>query len=247
MSAYNRFPLSGSNVVGMQAAMESPALSHEEAQELFSRYQDGDEEALRTLVVGNLRLAGYMAALFLRAGERVGVPREDLFSKAYTIMLERAPHFDPDRGLAFGTWMALQLRLRIHNFLRRGPKKEAERRVSARAAASEMGCSSTGNRRWVSSLHPSMHPEAGPDGFGCFPAPDELPDDLQAEARADLERLLEHAEPLLTAEQSAMLRERAKGTTWDDVAEQYGWSRREVQRRVGKAMEILEDVCRSAH
>ncbi len=84
--------------------------------------QGGDEAARNQLVEAHLPICNRMAAVWLQHAKRGGlnsVRREDLFSDAYTYLLEHIINrFDPSRGVPFLSWVNVSLAARLSDSLR---------------------------------------------------------------------------------------------------------------------------------
>jgi len=88
---------------------EHPLLSPEEEKELARRAKEGDKEALKKLVEGNLRFVVNVAKNFMGWG----VPLTDLIAAGNLGLLEAAKRFDPDRDVKFISYAVWWIRQAI--------------------------------------------------------------------------------------------------------------------------------------
>ena len=79
-----------------------PTLTREEESELARRTQQGDPEALRKLVEGNLRFVVYMAAKYSNAR----IPLLDLINEGNIGLIKAAENFNPNKGMKFVNYAA---------------------------------------------------------------------------------------------------------------------------------------------
>lgn len=79
-----------------------PLLSHEEEIELARRAREGDEEARKRLILGNLKLVITIARNYIT----YGVPFLDLIEEGNLGLIKAVSRFDPDRGFKFSTYAA---------------------------------------------------------------------------------------------------------------------------------------------
>lgn len=81
-------------------------LSRKDEAELGRRIQQGDDEALETLVRSNLRFVVLMARRFAHQG----VPLADLVQEGNVALMEAGRRFDPERGTKFITYAVWWIR-----------------------------------------------------------------------------------------------------------------------------------------
>ncbi|NPA16553.1 sigma-70 family RNA polymerase sigma factor [Persephonella sp.] len=93
----------------IQKMAEHPLLSPEEEKELARRAKEGDKEALKKLVEGNLRFVVNVAKNFMGWG----VPLTDLIAAGNLGLLEAAKRFDPDRDVKFISYAVWWIRQAI--------------------------------------------------------------------------------------------------------------------------------------
>lgn len=86
-----------------------PQLTPVEERELAERARDGDQEALRRLVVSNLRFVIAMAKKYARSG----YPLHELINEGNMGLIEAASRFDPVRGVRFVTYAGWWVRQAI--------------------------------------------------------------------------------------------------------------------------------------
>ena len=79
-----------------------PSLTREEESELARRTQQGDPEALRKLVEGNLRFVVYMAAKYSNAR----IPLLDLINEGNIGLIKAAENSNPNKGMKFVNYAA---------------------------------------------------------------------------------------------------------------------------------------------
>ena len=79
-----------------------PTLTREEESQLARRTQQGDPEALRKLVEGNLRFVVYMAAKYSNAR----IPLLDLINEGNIGLMKAAENFNPNKGVKFVNYAA---------------------------------------------------------------------------------------------------------------------------------------------
>jgi RNA polymerase primary sigma factor len=98
----------------LRALAKIPRLTPEEERELAHRLKrDGDEEALRRLVEGNLRFVVSYAKRY----RGLGVPFLDLIHEGNLGVIEAARRFDPDRNVKFITYAVWWIRQAITHAL----------------------------------------------------------------------------------------------------------------------------------
>ncbi len=93
----------------IQKMAEHPLLSPEEEKELARRAKEGDKEALKKLVEGNLRFVVNVAKNFMGWG----VPLTDLIAAGNLGLLEAAKRFDPERDVKFISYAVWWIRQAI--------------------------------------------------------------------------------------------------------------------------------------
>jgi RNA polymerase primary sigma factor len=81
----------------IQEIAKLPRLNPDEEKELGRRVQNGDEEALRRLVEGNLRFV----VSYVKRYRRMGVSYLDLIHEGNLGLMEAARRFDPERNVKF--------------------------------------------------------------------------------------------------------------------------------------------------
>jgi len=86
-----------------------PQLTPTEEHELAEHARDGDQEALRRLVVSNLRFVISMAKKYARSG----YPLHELINEGNMGLIEAASRFDPERGVRFVTYAGWWVRQAI--------------------------------------------------------------------------------------------------------------------------------------
>jgi RNA polymerase primary sigma factor len=98
----------------LRAISKLPRLTVEEERELGRRIQrDGDEDALRRLVEGNLRFVVSYAKRY----RGIGVPFLDLIHEGNLGLMEAARRFDPNRNVKFITYAVWWIRQAITHAL----------------------------------------------------------------------------------------------------------------------------------
>jgi RNA polymerase primary sigma factor len=98
----------------LRAIAKIPRLTADEERELAVRIKrDGDEEALRRLVEGNLRFVVSYAKRY----RGLGVPFLDLIHEGNLGLIEAARRFDPDRNVKFITYAVWWIRQAITHAL----------------------------------------------------------------------------------------------------------------------------------
>jgi RNA polymerase primary sigma factor len=90
-----------------------PRLTAEEEQDLGRRIREGDQDAVRRLVEGNLRFVVSYAKRF----RGIGVPFLDLIHEGNLGLMEAARRFDPDRNVKFITYAVWWVRQAITHAL----------------------------------------------------------------------------------------------------------------------------------
>ena len=86
-----------------------PQLTPAEEQELAQHAKGGDQEALRRLVVSNLRFVVALAKKYARSG----YPLHELINEGNMGLIEAASRFDPARGVRFVTYAGWWVRQAI--------------------------------------------------------------------------------------------------------------------------------------
>jgi RNA polymerase primary sigma factor len=105
---------SGTLQAYLRAIARLPRLTAEEEIQLARRIQEnGDEDALRRLVEGNLRFVVSYAKRY----RGLGVPFLDLIHEGNLGLIEAARRFDPDRGVKFITYAVWWVRQAITHAL----------------------------------------------------------------------------------------------------------------------------------
>jgi len=93
----------------MQQMGKHPMLSPEEEKDLAIRAKQGDKEALKKLVEGNLRFVVSIAKNFMGWG----VPLTDLIAAGNLGLIEAAKRFDPDKNVKFISYAVWWIRQAI--------------------------------------------------------------------------------------------------------------------------------------
>jgi len=93
----------------MQQMGKHPMLSPEEEKELAIRAKQGDKQALKKLVEGNLRFVVSIAKNFMGWG----VPLTDLIAAGNLGLIEAAKRFDPDKNVKFISYAVWWIRQAI--------------------------------------------------------------------------------------------------------------------------------------
>lgn len=93
----------------IQQMAKHPMLSPEEERELAIRAKNGDKDALKKLVEGNLRFVIAVAKNFMGWG----VPLTDLIAAGNLGLLEAAKRFDPDKDVKFISYAVWWIRQAI--------------------------------------------------------------------------------------------------------------------------------------
>jgi RNA polymerase primary sigma factor len=86
-----------------------PQLAPVEERELAERAKQGDQDALRRLVVSNLRFVVALAKKYARSG----YPLHELINEGNMGLIEAASRFDPERGVRFVTYAGWWVRQAI--------------------------------------------------------------------------------------------------------------------------------------
>lgn len=97
----------------LRALAKLPRLTADEERELGRRIREGDAEAVRRLVEGNLRFVVSYAKRF----RGLGVPFLDLIHEGNLGLMEAARRFDPDRNVRFITYAVWWVRQAIMHAL----------------------------------------------------------------------------------------------------------------------------------
>jgi RNA polymerase primary sigma factor len=93
----------------LRAIARIPRLTPEEERELGALIRHGDQDALRTLVEGNLRFV----VSYVKRYRGLGVPFLDLIHEGNLGLMEAARRFDPDRNVKFITYAVWWIRQAI--------------------------------------------------------------------------------------------------------------------------------------
>ncbi len=91
-----------------------PVLSEQEKQELFGRIQQGDMEARREFIYGNLRLVLSILQRFHNRGESA----DDLFQIGCIGLIKALDNFDPSHQVKFSTYAVPMIIGEIRRYLR---------------------------------------------------------------------------------------------------------------------------------
>ncbi len=86
-----------------------PLLTREEEIELAKRAREGDEEARKKLILGNLKLVITIARSYIT----YGVPFLDLIEEGNLGLIKAVDRFNPDKGFRFSTYAAWWIRQSI--------------------------------------------------------------------------------------------------------------------------------------
>ena len=97
----------------LHAIAKLPRLSAEEEHDLGRRIQQGDQDALRRLVEGNLRFV----VSYVKRYRGLGVPFLDLIHEGNLGLMEAARRFDPDRNVKFITYAVWWVRQAVTHAL----------------------------------------------------------------------------------------------------------------------------------
>ncbi len=97
----------------LRAIARLPRLTPDDERELGRRIQQGDQDALRRLVEGNLRFVVSYAKRY----RGLGVPFLDLIHEGNLGLMEAARRFDPDRNVKFITYAVWWIRQAIMHAL----------------------------------------------------------------------------------------------------------------------------------
>jgi RNA polymerase primary sigma factor len=97
----------------LRSIAKLPRLTAEDERRLGRRIREGDEEALRRLVEGNLRFVVSYAKRY----RHLGVPFLDLIHEGNLGLMEAARRFDPDRNVKFITYAVWWVRQAITHAL----------------------------------------------------------------------------------------------------------------------------------
>lgn len=90
----NKVEISGVNTAKL------PVLTAEEKDELFNKIKNGDEEARKTFINGNLRLVLSVIQRFRGRGESA----DDLFQVGCVGLIKAIDNFDITQGVQFSTY-----------------------------------------------------------------------------------------------------------------------------------------------
>ena len=91
-----------------------PVLSNDEKEVLFSRIQQGDQEARELYIKGNLRLVLSVIKRFSNSNENV----DDLFQIGCIGLIKSIDNFNPDIGVKFSTYAVPMIIGEIRRYLR---------------------------------------------------------------------------------------------------------------------------------
>ncbi len=105
---YNKVEICGVNTSGL------PVLSEEEKKVLFKKILDGDEEALKEYVYGNLRLVLSVIQRFSNRGEHM----DDLFQVGCIGLIKAVKNFDINQNVKFSTYAVPMIIGEIRRHLR---------------------------------------------------------------------------------------------------------------------------------
>jgi RNA polymerase sporulation-specific sigma factor len=100
-------------ICGVNTA-ELPVLENEEMRELFLRAREGDEEARRQLIQGNLRLVLSIVQRFTNRGESL----DDLFQVGCIGLIKAIDNFDLAQNVRFSTYAVPMIVGEIRRYLR---------------------------------------------------------------------------------------------------------------------------------
>ncbi len=100
---------SGALQAYLRAIARIPRLTADEERELGALIRRGDQDALRTLVEGNLRFV----VSYVKRYRGLGVPFLDLIHEGNLGLMEAARRFDPDRNVKFITYAVWWIRQAI--------------------------------------------------------------------------------------------------------------------------------------
>lgn len=99
----------------VQAAMKAPMLERDNELTLAKRWQQGDENALHTLIESYTRLVVAMAVKF----RHYGLPMDDLIQEGNIGLMEAAKRFKPELGNRFSTYAAWWIRAQMQDYVLR--------------------------------------------------------------------------------------------------------------------------------
>lgn len=88
-------------------------LTREQEASLITRWKDGDQRALDTLILAHLRMCRAMARRF----SRYGVDPSDLVSEGTIGLMTAANKFDPDHGVRFNTYALLWIKATMQDYI----------------------------------------------------------------------------------------------------------------------------------
>lgn len=91
-----------------------PVLSNEEKDELLKKIKDGDEEARKEFINGNLRLVLSVIQRFLGRGEQA----DDLFQIGCVGLIKAIDNFDLSQGVQFSTYAVPMIIGEVRRYLR---------------------------------------------------------------------------------------------------------------------------------
>jgi len=100
-------------ICGVNTA-ELPVLGNEEMRELFLRAREGEEEARRQLIQGNLRLVLSIVQRFVNRGESL----DDLFQVGCIGLIKAIDNFDLSQNVRFSTYAVPMIVGEIRRYLR---------------------------------------------------------------------------------------------------------------------------------
>ena len=107
--------------IGGSDTLPTP-LPREEEAAAIARLEQGDEEARKTLIEHNLRLAAYIARRF----ENTGINIEDLISIGTIGLIKGISSFDPSKGARLATYAARCIENEILMYFRSQKKLQGE-------------------------------------------------------------------------------------------------------------------------
>jgi RNA polymerase sigma-32 factor len=104
------------NAAFVRRNMRAPLLTREREFELARAWRDdGDEEALHTLVASYMRLVVSVATRF----RNYGLPLPDLIQEGSVGLMQAAGRFEPDRDVRFSTYATWWIRAAIQDYILR--------------------------------------------------------------------------------------------------------------------------------
>jgi len=242
-----------------------PNLTDEEAAELSARAQAGDRAARDRMVSCHMRLASSMA----RATRTRFMDLEERFQEALIILDRCTMHYNVRERVPFRVYAANQIRLRIMKAIEKERRAAAEvdpppiterqerilelraRGMNYREVAEELGLSvdvveEEGSRVNEAFAAEALHPQASiafirRQNRQAVLAP--VHHGTEGE-QGDLDRLIRKArkDGLLTETQERVVRLRAEGLIFPEIAQALGISRRSVTEGFHRAQRALAEV-----